>query len=177
MNEIENLPLRTLLRIVHHRRPEDEPGIALVLRLSELGVVVRQRLGHLLTRLGLTDRGFAALVALYTLDPDPVTPADLAYHIDAPRSSVGATLDQLVHSGHVERRQDPHHPATTRLQLTAAGRDLAAQTVSLVLQAAERFSRHLPRETCVAISTLCEALQAECRTTDASTPENTPFVP
>ena len=177
MSAIENLPLRTLLRIVHHRRPADEPGIALVLRLCELSGVVRRRLVNLLARLGLSDRGFAALVALYTLDPDPVTPADLAYHIDAPRSSVGTTLDQLVHSGHVERCEDPQHPATTRLQLTASGRDLAARAVSLVLQAAERLSRHLPRETCTAISTLSDALQLECRNDDTPTPENPPFVP
>lgn len=177
MSPGESLPLRTLLRIVHHRRPEDEPGIALILRLAELSGVVRQRLGNLLCRLGLSDRSFAALVALYTLDPEPVTPADLAYHIDSPRSSVATTLDQLVQSGHVERGHDPHQRSAVRLQLTPAGRDLVAQAVTLILQAADQISRHLPRDTCAAISSLCDALQSECRAADATTSESSPFAP
>lgn len=178
MNPTAPLPLQTLLRIVHHRRPSDEPRIALVLRLTEVSLVVRQRLENLLTRLGLSDRGFAALVALYTFDPEPVTPADLAYHVDAPRSTVATTLEHLIHSGHIARQHDARHRGATRLHLTAAGRELVAQAVKLLLDAADRISTHLPAETCTAISALCDALQAECRAADTTVlSHESPFVP
>lgn len=172
MNPIENLPMRTLLRIVHHRRPEDEPGIALILRLCEVSVEVRHGLEKLLQRLGLSDRSFAALVALYTLDPEPVSTADLVYHLDSPRSTVATTLDGLVHSGHVERTHDPHHRGATRLQLTPAGRASVDLAVPRFLDAAARLSRHLPADSCTVIATLCEVLQAECRAT-GTTPSDT----
>lgn len=168
MNTTPSLPLRTLLRIVHHRRPADEPAIALVLRLAALSVLVRQQLENLLNRLGLSGRGFATLVALYTFDPEPVSPEDLGHHIDAAPATVTAALGPLIRSGHIVPAPEAPHRGPTRVMLTPAGRDLAAQAVDLLLEAAGRISRHLPHETCASIATLCDALQDECRAAAAS---------
>lgn len=168
MSAAGSLPLRMLLRIVHHRRPVEEPGIALILRLAELSAVVRRRFENLLARLGLSERGFAALLALYSLDPEPVAPADLACYIDTSRSTVLTTLEPLIRAGHVEKQASARAQGAARLQLTPAGRELAAQAVTHLLDAAARIGRHLPRAACEATSALCDALQAECRAEDTA---------
>lgn len=168
VTRVQNLPLRTLLRIAHHRRPGEATGIGSVLRLADLTLTVQRALAALLGRLGLSDTRFTALIALYTFDPDPVGTDDLASLLEAGPALLAGTIGDLVRSGHIERHATAGRRHVRRLALTHAGRRLARRSIDDFLESAARISRELPVDQRELIAALCTSLESECRRLDSA---------
>lgn len=131
-------PLQMLVRIANQSRLGDPEGCVAILSLVATGRVVRSHLQNVLGELGLSEIKFFTLVALYALDPDPSTPAELALQSQVSRAAMSDTLEALHESGWVDRERSATDRRITHIQLTARGRLLVESAVRPFLAAVAR---------------------------------------
>jgi DNA-binding MarR family transcriptional regulator len=160
MSFLGPLPSHTLQRIARHCRPEDEPQITAVLKLAETAAALKVEFDRVLHEAGLTDRKFAAIVALYTFDPTPLTPNDLAFHIGVRRTAMGALLRQLTSARWIERTRSLQRRGATLITLSIRGRSSAGRVVRQFLEAASRLGRRFAGTEPAALAYISEALSA-----------------
>lgn len=104
--------------------------MALAVTLAAVGSRLQVELGHILENMGLTDREFRILLAFYVLDPEPVAPADLAFHVGLSRGSLHTTVRKLQQAGYVARQRNRQRRGATNLLLSPRGRKAADERVA-----------------------------------------------
>jgi DNA-binding MarR family transcriptional regulator len=138
-----SLAARTLLAIARQREGLDAPRCAVVFEQLDTSAVLQAALRRTLAEFHLSDLKFAVLVVLFTLDPDPSTPADLAEHTGVSRSAMTEALDQLVAQKCLVRERDQGDRRTIYVRLTAAGHRLVARALPPYLRTAGDAARLL----------------------------------
>ena len=118
------LAYRTLLAIARQRQGLDAPRCQVVFEQLDTSAVLHAALHRVLAEYQLSERKFAVLVVLFTLDPDPSTPADLAEHTGVSRSAITEALDQLAAQNCIVRERDDQDRRTIYIRLTPTGHEL-----------------------------------------------------
>jgi DNA-binding MarR family transcriptional regulator len=169
MRSLEAIPLRTMLRIVRHCRPADEAKITAILYLADTSSRVQAAFERELEIFKLTDRMLAALVVLFTFDPEPLAPADLAYHIGLARTSIALTLEPLFATHSIVRQYGVRRRGRTTLALTPKGLALAGRAVQHFLELAAKFGRGLDPRAQQVVSAACDQVRRTTATLTAAT--------
>jgi DNA-binding MarR family transcriptional regulator len=137
------LVTRTLLAVARQRLGLDAPRCAAVFGLLDTSAVLLAALRRPLAESGLSELKFGVLVVLFTLDPDPSTPADLAGHTGVSRSAITDALDQLAAQKFIVRERDDRDRRTIYIRLTAAGHRTLARALPRYLRTAGAIARRL----------------------------------
>lgn len=95
-----------------------------MLSLARAASALQDELTKELEELCLSGRDFTTLLVLFALDPSPVTPADLAYHVGVSRAALSHTLRKLEASGHLRRKRNPDLVSLTHSGLRTTSRAL-----------------------------------------------------
>lgn len=135
-----------LVRIARHSRIGNPEGCAALLMLLSASRLLRNELHRVLTGLGLSQIRFAALVSLYASDPDPCTPADLAYHVQVSRATMADILDEMCRRGWITRKRVRTDRRSRHICLTDDGRTLFEHAVQPFLSAVSRCAEVLDVE-------------------------------
>ena len=137
------LAYRTLLAIARQRQGLDAPRCQVVFEQLDTSAVLQAALHGVLAEYQLSERKFAVLVVLFTLDPDPSTPADLAEHTGVSRSAITEALDQLVEQKCIVRERDDRDRRTIYIRLTPSGHELLDRALMHYLRTAGDIARLL----------------------------------
>jgi len=137
------LATRTLIAIARQRQGLDAPRCAVVFEHLDTNALLQTALRRPLAEYQLSDLKFAVLVVLFTLDPDPSTPADLAQHTGVSRSAITDALDQLTAQKSIVRERDDRDRRTIYIRLTAAGRKVLDRALPPYLRAVGDIARLL----------------------------------
>jgi DNA-binding MarR family transcriptional regulator len=155
----DSLVVRTLLATARQRPGLDEARCRFVLEVLCAGAAVRAALQESLAPCGLTELKFAVLVVLFTLDPEPTTPADLASHTDVSRAAITDALDGLQAHRLVARERDPIDRRTIDVRLTGAGREAVDSALQRFLQTAGHVARFVEKAERAAAAVVCAHLK------------------
>jgi len=126
----------TLLTVARQRLAFDETRCRLVFTHLETAGMLHQALHGVLAKHHLSDLKLAVLAVLFALDPDPITPANLAFHTAASRPAITDAVDQLVALDLVTRERDTQDRRAIYVSLTNPGRTAVNETLNDYLQAA-----------------------------------------
>jgi DNA-binding MarR family transcriptional regulator len=159
----ETLAFGTVLAAARQRPGVDERRCRLLLDFLCTASTVRACLQRELAAAGLSEVKLRALVALFALDPTPVTPGDLAAHAGTTRSAITGIVHELQQRGIVRRSRDPHDRRGWRIALTSAGRDTADAALNGFLATLARIARPLPAAGRHALPEFCRQLEAGCQ--------------
>lgn len=135
-----------LVRIARHSRIGNPEGCAALLLLLASSRLLRNELHRVLARFGLSQLRFATLVSLYASDPDPCTPADLAYHVQVSRATMADILDELFRRAWITRKRARNDRRYQHICLTDDGRTLVERAVQPFLSAVSRCAEVLAPE-------------------------------
>lgn len=138
-----SLPLQRLLYIARQSGVAEPSSCAATLLLLSTGRAVRHGLHRIMKPLGMSEARFLSLVTLYTLDPVPSCPANLAYHVEVTRTAMTDTLDQMEKQGWVRRERLATDRRVVRVFLTDQGREIAAGAIRHFLKAASVLAESL----------------------------------
>jgi DNA-binding MarR family transcriptional regulator len=141
MKYTDCLAYRTLIAVARQRAGLDAPRCAVVFEHLDAAGAVHAPLHEALAEYQLSDLKFAVLVVLFTLDPDPSTPADLAQHTNVSRSAITDALDQLIAQKCIARERDHLDRRSIHIRLTAAGRKLMDRALTHYLRIAGDLAR------------------------------------
>jgi len=155
----DSLVVRTLLATARQRPGLDEARCRLVLEWLRAGAAVRAALRESLAPCGLTELKFAVLVVLFTLDPEPSTPADLASHAGVSRTSITDALDGLQAHRLVAREHDTADRRIINVRLTRAGREAVNSALQRFLQTAGHVARFVGKAERAAAAIVCARLK------------------
>lgn len=139
----DSLPCRTLLAVARQRPGLDAARCAAVFDFLDAAGAGEAALHGALAKYHLSDLKFAVLVVLFTLDPDPSTPADLAQHAGVSRSAITDALDRLAGQKYVVRQRDPSDRRSIYVRLTGPGRKLMDRALGQYLRTAGEIARLL----------------------------------
>lgn len=109
--------------------------------------------------LGMTEARFLSLVTLYTLDPTPSCPANLAYHVDVTRTAMTDTIDHMEELGWVRRARLESDRRVINISLTDKGREIAAGAIKHFLTAAGNISASMKPAQRRILGTACVELR------------------
>jgi DNA-binding MarR family transcriptional regulator len=137
------LAYRTLLAIARQRQGLDAPRCQVVFEQLDTSAVLQAALHRVLAEYQLSERKFSVLVVLFTLDPDPSTPADLAEHTGVSRSAITEALDQLAAQNCIVRERDDRDRRTIYIRLTPSGHELLDRALMQYLRTAGDIARLL----------------------------------
>lgn len=143
VEDAATLPLRRLLCIARQSGIAEPASCAVTLLLLSTSRVVRHGLQRIMKPLGMSEARFLSLVTLYTLDPTPSCPANLAYHVEVTRTAMTDTLDQMEKQGWVRRKRLEADRRVVHVFLTDKGREIAAGAIGHFLKAAEAIASSL----------------------------------
>lgn len=150
----EELPSRTVLQIVQHCSPQHTEGVAIMLSLARAASTLQGELKKELEELQLTGRDFTTLLVLFALDPSPVTPSDLAYHVGVSRAALSHTVRKLVASGLLLRKEN-----LALISLTSSGLRIASRALDLFTDRMIEIGNRVPTPDKTAVAAICESLQ------------------
>jgi len=154
----ETLAFRTLLAVAHQRNGLNEAGCRLILELLSAGSMVQGALRRVLSEINLSELKFGVLVVLFTTDPSPSTPTDLALHTSVTRSAVTDALDGLEQHGLAVRERDTKDRRIILIRLTDLGRTTVDSAIMKVLQAAGSIAQKIKPNTHSEMLNACAAL-------------------
>jgi len=154
----DSLVARTLLAAARQRPGLDEMNCQFVLEWMQIGAMAQDVLRDSLARFGLTEAKFSILVALFTLDPDPVMEADLANHAGVTRPSVTNALHELQEQGLVGRTRNTVDRRVINVHITKKGHATIDAAIQHYLETAEHLARFVDRDVQAAATTLCDRL-------------------
>jgi DNA-binding MarR family transcriptional regulator len=158
----DTLAFRTVLAAAHQRPGADERRCEVVLEFLSAAITVRAALQREFAAIGLSEAKVRALIALFALDPAPLTAGDLAAHAGTTRSGITGIVDELQARGIVRRRRDPHDRRGWVIALTATGREIADVALNRLLTSLGRVARQLPAAGAAALPAYCRRLEAGC---------------
>lgn len=138
----DTLACSTLLAVARQRKGFDAPRCRLVLEHLDTTASLQAALHEVLTRHQLSDLKFAVLVVLFALDPDPVTPANLAFHTAASRPAITEAVDQLFAQQLVQRERDTQDRRAIYINLTDTGRAAVDRALNDYLRAAGEIAHY-----------------------------------
>lgn len=102
---------------------------------------------HTMDTLATTELTFSQLRVLFALGAHTATTMSLnevADHVHLSFASAGRTVDKLVGTGLVDRREDPADRRVKRVSLTAEGKKLVDAQLSIKEELIHRFVASLP---------------------------------
>lgn len=122
-------PLKMLVRIARQSHLGDPDACATVLGLLFTSRLLHQHFQRALAQLDLSVVRLTTLVSLYALDPEPSTPADLAFHSQVSRATMTATLESMRLRNWIVRDRAQNDRRVLHIHLTDEGRTLVEQAV------------------------------------------------
>lgn len=141
MIRLDTLACGTLLAVARQRKGFDATRCRLVFEHLDLASGLQDALHEALARHQLSDLRFAVLVVLFALDPDAITPANLALHTAASRPAVTEAVDQLFGRHLVHRARDTQDRRTIYVSLTEAGRQTVDRALHDYLHVADALAQ------------------------------------
>lgn len=164
LHQEHNLPLQRLLCIAHQSGMAELADCAVTLQLLSTSRAVRLGVQRIMRPLGLSEARFFALVTLYTLDPEPSCPANLAHHAEITRTGMTDTLDQMEKQGWIRRERTTADRRVVHVHLTDAGREISQAAIRCFLKAAESFSESLRPTQQAVFGEVCQHLRRHAET-------------
>jgi len=119
-----------------------EPNLFLQFFLA--GQPIRRLIEHAIRDSGLSASEYAVFSAIEELEP--VTPADIARVIGAPRPTLTTQIDHLLRLGLVRRQPNQRDKRSYTLRLTARGRRVKLETGRALLAATRALDTELGGE-------------------------------
>jgi len=156
---MNDLPLQGLLCIARQSGMAEPARCGVTINLLVTSRAVRNGMQRIMRPLGLSEARFNALVALYVLDPVPLSPANLAHHAAITRTAMMDTLDQLATHGWISRERRKTDRRVIHIHLTDQGREAADAAIRRFLKAAEDFSETLNPGQQDSFSAVCRVLR------------------
>lgn len=155
----ESLAGRTLVAVARQRKGLDPTRCQLVLEHLDAALAVQTALHRTLAVDRLADLPFAVLVALFALDPEPLTPADLADYTAGTRTAITDALVRLEALQLVSRQRHADDRRVSHVHLTARGRTTVDRALMRYLTAAGQVARHLDLSAQDELFAACQRLQ------------------
>lgn len=143
----ESLACRTLVSVARQRKGLDAARCRVVFEHLDTALAVQTALHRTLAVHRLGDLQFAVLVALFALDPEPVTPAHLADYTAVSRATITDALVRLEALALISRTRDATDRRVSHLQLTHHGRATLDQALVRYLAAVGDVARFLDPST------------------------------
>ena len=137
------LACKTLLAVARQRREFDPVRCQVVFEHLDTALAVQSALQSVLCNYRLTELQFATLVALFALDPEAATPADLAGYTGVSRAAMTEVLVRLENRQLVTRTRDTVDRRLHHLTLTADGRTAIDRTLVEYLKAVNGLAREI----------------------------------
>lgn len=156
----ESLAGRTLLAVARQRRELDRVRCELVLQQLDAAAALQGVLQRTLAEFALSELQFGVLVVLFTLDPAPATPADLAAYTQVSRSAMTDAVDRLQELGYVARTRAEADRRMQQVTLTEAGRRIADPAMVAFLRAAGQAARFVEPGEQPQLLSVCRRLRA-----------------
>jgi DNA-binding MarR family transcriptional regulator len=129
--------------VARQRQGLDAARCQLVFEHLSTSHALQAALHRVLAGFQLSDLQFGVLVAMFTLDPEPVAPADLADYNAVSRAAVTEALVRLELLGLVARTRDQADRRVFHLSLTPAGRTTINDAIVRYLRAVGESARHV----------------------------------
>ncbi|MFT3783370.1 MAG: MarR family transcriptional regulator [Nibricoccus sp.] len=167
LNDATALPLQRLLSIARQSGIAEPSKCEVTLLLLSTSRMVRQGLQRVMKPLGMSEARFLSLVTLYTLDPMPANPANLAYHVDITRAAMTDNLDQMEKQGWVRRERVGSDRREVQVHLTEKGRVVAGAAIKRFLQATSNLSDQLQPAQHKVFDQVCRQLRQHAATISA----------
>lgn len=142
----ECLACRTLVSVARQRKGLDAARCQLVFEHLDTALTVQVALQRTLAEYRLSDLQFGVLVALFALDPEPVTPADLADYTAVSRAAITDALVRLEALALVSRTRGEHDRRVYHLHLTDQGRSTVDAALVRYLSAVGDLARYIEPE-------------------------------
>jgi len=139
----ESLALRMLVAIAERRIGLDAARCRLAITHLETAALLQGSLRRVLARHHLSDGQFAALVVLFSTEPEPISTAVLAEHTAVSRASMTDTIDKLEALRFAARTRDDLDRRVTYVRITPAGQEAIDATINDYLQTAADAVRHV----------------------------------
>lgn len=139
----ESLAGRTLVAVARQRKGLDPTRCQLVFDHLDATRAIQAALHRALAEYRLADLPFAVLVALFALDPEPLTPADLAEYTAVSRAAITDALTRVEALHLVSRQRNPDDRRVCHVHLTAKGRATVDRALVRYLTAVGQVARHL----------------------------------
>lgn len=149
---------RTLSAMARQRKELSDAHCGAVTELLHTSFIVQRALQGQLEKTGLTDLKFAVLVALYALDPNPVTTTDLAFYTGCTRSAVTKAVATLYARKLLATARDDADGRVKYLRLTPPGRRLSEITALAYLGSIGQMARALHTPALFTLRRACSRL-------------------
>jgi DNA-binding MarR family transcriptional regulator len=135
--------VRMLITIAERRKGIDDDRCRVALLHFETATLLHRSLRRALARHKLTDLQFAALVILFSTEPEPLSASVLAEHAAVSRASVTDALDKLESQHLVARTRDDSDRRIVYVRITPAGQDTVDAAIDDYFRAAEEATRYV----------------------------------
>jgi DNA-binding MarR family transcriptional regulator len=147
-----------LVRIARQSHLGDPEACTTVLALLSTSRLLHQHFQRVLAQLELSEVKLTTLVSLYALDPEPSTPADLAFHSQVSRATMTDTLEAMCDRNWIVRERARTDRRMLYIHLTDAGRTLVEQAVIPFLTTVNLCAQVLTRNERAAALRICTHL-------------------
>jgi DNA-binding MarR family transcriptional regulator len=128
--------VRMLITIAERRKGIDAARCRLALLHLETATLLGRCLRGVLSRHKLSDVQFAALVILFSTEPEPLPPSVLAEHAAVSRSAVTDALNSLESLHLISRARDDSDRRIIYVRITLAGQEAVDAAINDYLHAA-----------------------------------------
>lgn len=135
--------VRTLIAIAERRKGVDAARCRLVLLHCETAKLLRRCLRSALERNHLTELQFAALVVLFSTEPEPLPASIIAEHAAVSPVSVKDAVDRLESLRLVRRTRDYADRRILYVRITPAGQETVDTAINDYLRAAAGAAREV----------------------------------
>lgn len=147
MRRSDSLAIVALLNAARQRQGKDAELCRLIFEHLDTTTALHSALQQALAPFHLSELQFGALMVLHTLDPEPISAADLAYHTAVSRSAMTEALDHLERQQLVTRTRDEHDRRIVRIALTDSGRATAEPATRAFLGSLTGITRYIDSAT------------------------------
>jgi DNA-binding MarR family transcriptional regulator len=129
--------------VARQRKGLDAARCQLVFEHLDAALSIQTALHRVLSKFRLSELQFAVLVALFALDPEPVTPADLAGYTAVSRAAITDALVRLEALQFASRTRDEADRRVHHIHLTTKGRSTVDETLVIYLSAVAQVARYV----------------------------------
>ncbi len=147
MKRSDCLAVRTLLEAARQRKGNAAELCRVVFEHLDTTSVLHAAIHQALAPFQLSELQFAVLVVLHSLDPEPVSAADLATYTAVSRSAMTEAIDHLEQLQLVSRARDERDRRILRMTLTPGGRTTAEPATRAFLQSLTTATRYIDTAT------------------------------
>lgn len=143
MKRSDSLAARTLLDVARQRKGNASELCRVVFEHIDTTATLHAAIQGALSPFQISELQFAVLVVLHSLDPEPVSAADLATYTAVSRSAMTEALDHLERSQLVSRTRDERDRRVLRIALTPEGRTTAEPATQAFLHSVTEATRYV----------------------------------